>query len=365
MDFSILKVQEVVKVKIAFRADSSEYIGVGHIMRCLSLAHELIEQGHDVYFYSFLLKDFLANKITDTGAKLVHLEDKSMELLAEQIKCHQPEVFIFDIYDIPLESVRELKASFPAIYMGCIEDYFKPNALDFVINQNVYAKGSDYKKFNILDIFAGPNYALLRREFRQVKSNQSKLAGEEIKVLITCGGFDPYKLSETFLDFFEKLNGEALRHELSLRFIVNSAKLGLDEFKTRIHSLDFKAEVVENVDDMACQMSWADLAISGGGTTVLELLKLNIPALLILIAENQRLIVEHMHNQNLSINLGEKERLNYDLFKKQWVYLIDNYDSFKLNMENFEVGNLSASKHLMVKAKEYYEKYKSGKLHNW
>ncbi|MEJ9279228.1 UDP-2,4-diacetamido-2,4,6-trideoxy-beta-L-altropyranose hydrolase, partial [Bacillus thuringiensis] len=53
--------------KIAFRADASIEIGTGHIMRCLTLAHELRNKGAQVYFICRKLEGDLHQYILNKG----------------------------------------------------------------------------------------------------------------------------------------------------------------------------------------------------------------------------------------------------------------------------------------------------------
>jgi UDP-2,4-diacetamido-2,4,6-trideoxy-beta-L-altropyranose hydrolase len=60
----------------------------------------------------------------------------------------------------------------------------------------------------------------------------------------------------------------------------------------------------ENVAEMPSRMAWADMAISAGGTTCLELAFMGLPTCTVVIAENQSLNARTLHDQGLMINLG-------------------------------------------------------------
>ena len=60
-------------MKILIRADASLQIGSGHIMRCLTLAHELSRRGHEVRFICRALPGHLGETIERTGFGLVLL----------------------------------------------------------------------------------------------------------------------------------------------------------------------------------------------------------------------------------------------------------------------------------------------------
>jgi spore coat polysaccharide biosynthesis predicted glycosyltransferase SpsG len=55
---------------------------------------------------------------------------------------------------------------------------------------------------------------------------------------------------------------------------------------------------------MAPLMSWADLAVTGAGSTCWELACLGVPALSLMIAENQRRIGEELGAAGVIVNLG-------------------------------------------------------------
>ena len=91
-------------MKFFIRADASLQIGSGHIMRCLTLAHELSRRGHEVRFICRALPGHLGETIERAGFGLVLLpvppqtgrlpESESIELLhskneAQAARCVQ------------------------------------------------------------------------------------------------------------------------------------------------------------------------------------------------------------------------------------------------------------------------------------
>ncbi|MDP6179255.1 MAG: glycosyltransferase, partial [Desulfatiglandales bacterium] len=70
-----------------------------------------------------------------------------------------------------------------------------------------------------------------------------------------------------------------------------------------------KIKILQHVENMSELMASADLAVSGGGTTCLEMAFMGLPNAVIILAENQRSAVEELSKEDCSINLGEQEKI--------------------------------------------------------
>jgi len=61
-------------VKVTFRVDASFVIGIGHVMRCLTLAQALKDNGEDIVFICRKHKGNLIDKIRSSGFNVYELE---------------------------------------------------------------------------------------------------------------------------------------------------------------------------------------------------------------------------------------------------------------------------------------------------
>jgi UDP-2,4-diacetamido-2,4,6-trideoxy-beta-L-altropyranose hydrolase len=61
---------------------------------------------------------------------------------------------------------------------------------------------------------------------------------------------------------------------------------------------------------MASLMAWADIAVTGAGSTCWELACMGLPALALVIAENQRAIAEELSAAGVIFNLGSHQEVS-------------------------------------------------------
>ncbi|MBL0954700.1 MAG: hypothetical protein IBJ01_08040 [Leptospira sp.] len=132
-----------------------------------------------------------------------------------------------------------------------------------------------YKK-----ILVGPEYALLRKEFRENRI-EKKINQNIDRILITMGGSDPLHLTSKLIQFY---HSEFPSSELDV--IVGP---GFTEFtEEEFHQFPY-LKIYRNLDarSMCELMLQVDLCITAGGQTIYELGKLGIPFIVIQTAENQ------------------------------------------------------------------------------
>lgn len=293
---------------ICIRADGGSSIGMGHIMRSLVLAQEL-EKNHNVFFacrvdnpLSGKYKSGI-NLVKDNGFKVIKIQEDKLKQEITNIKA---DCIITDSYDVDEEYFNICKQKFKV--NGCLDDekiceYFN---VDFLINQNIYAKDLEYKVNEDTILMLGSEYIILRDEFKNIpyKNIKQKLN----KVMITVGGSDNHNITEKIIKNLKDLDCE-------LYVVIGPGFKYIENLKryedNKVH-LCFNANMSE-------LMKKCDLAIASCGTTLYELSACGIPTIGIVVAENQALAAESMDKLGV-IKYSTIKDLHKNLMKFSYDY---------------------------------------------
>ena len=293
---------------LLIRADANNKIGLGHVMRCLTIAEAAEKAGIKTVF---LMADDGAEELLKGRGQAYHIlhtdfADMEGELpaLYKVIEnCTKTEyratsiqeaesgdrskiVFLLDSYQTTEKYVRELKTRLNKnhIQLALMEDYGNsPYHADILINYNIYGTDFSYEK-NAPKTLLGCRYMPLRQAFVQQKYE----VREQVKnLLITTGGSDTYRI------------GAQLAKQLADKQFADNSKLSLHivcgKFSQSREELLQLANQKENitihtdVKEMWTLMSGCDAAISAAGTTLYELCAIGIPTICFSFAENQTL----------------------------------------------------------------------------
>lgn len=298
---------------IWIRADANCEIGIGHIMRCISIAEEIQRIGKEV---CFVLADASASELLDEkklqyfvlNTKYDCMEEE-LEILEKLVYEHKPDLLLIDSYSVTRQYLEQVRMLVKTAYMDDLGESIYP--VDLLINYNIYATKEMYEQnADCVERFLlGAQYAPLRSEF-QVKN---VVVGREVKnVFISTGGSDKYNLTGIMLDYM--LRDEKLKwlnyHVICGRFNVHEKEL---EQKAENYA---NIHVYKNVKDMADIMKKCDLAVSAAGSTLYELAALSIPSIIFSFANNQKKAVLAFAEKGAMVSLGhydytyEKEFMN-------------------------------------------------------
>lgn len=321
-------------MRIAFRADASVQIGIGHVMRCLTLADELTRQGHECWFicrdHPGHLGDLIISK--DHGLTLLpartgenpQLKNGSSDNYAEwlgvrwendasqtlnAIRPLKPDWLIVDHYALDAEWERTLVKEVGQIMV--IDDLAnRPHDCVLLLDQNLGRATSDYDGLmsDSCRLLIGPHYALLRPEFAALRRQSLKRReNPELKrILISLGGVDRTNVTGQVLNALAK---SPLPTSTELDIIMGEAAPSLNEVRQQAVRLPFKTTVSVNVQDMAERMCMADLSIGAAGGTAWERCCLGLPAVLVILADNQLAGAKALEVSGAAIAISDAEQV--------------------------------------------------------
>lgn len=302
---------------IAFRADASRQIGTGHVMRCLTLADTLSDQGAVCHFLCRPHDGHLIERIESHGHTVHQLPlDEALvqgkrfgtdgatvpahagwlgvpwEVDAEQssrvLACLRPDWLVVDHYALDArweEAVITERASLLAI--DDLADRF--HRADILLDQNLGRRAEDYASLVPMDcqLLIGPQYSLLRPEFFELRTASLARREKHSKLkhlLISLGGVDKDNVTEQVLDALEFCN---FPDDLEITVVMGATAPWLEQVQVNVSRLPWPTEVVVNVPDMARRMANADFSIGAAGSTSWERCCLGLPTLMVALADNQ------------------------------------------------------------------------------
>jgi UDP-2,4-diacetamido-2,4,6-trideoxy-beta-L-altropyranose hydrolase len=288
---------------VAIRVDASPEMGLGHAMRCLTLADALRAEGTSVRFVSRWLPDWLRDSMQRRGHSLMMLDTGSRRpvgdlphahwLGTDQLSdAHQTrealaggtwDWVIVDHYALDQCWERVLRSLARRVLV--IDDLAdRVHACDVLLDQNHLREGKGRYRGKTPPgclLLVGPRYALLRPEYRQHRMNLRRRNGSVRRVLVFFGS-DELNLTGRALDALS---------DVRLRHLIVDAVCGSDQIRRaeleRAAAKRPGTAIHGPRPHLADLMTQADLALGASGSTTWERMCLGLPSLVITLADNQ------------------------------------------------------------------------------
>lgn len=293
-------------MKIVFRVDASAQMGIGHLIRCLTLAEALRERGVQI---RFVCREHTGNLIAllrqrampvtvlpapmiketkpgeDYAAWLGVTQAKDAGQTIAALDGDKPDWLVVDHYGLDVEWEQLLRPHVRKLMV--IDDLAnRHHDCDVLLNQNYSTVGERRYVGLIPDackLLVGPRYALLCPEYAAYRKMLRARNGKIRRVLVFFGGSDPQNMTGLAL---EALSDAELRHlEVDVVIGANNPHREALEKQSRERP---QTTIYGSRPHLADLMAQADLAIGAGGTTTWERMCLGLPTIVITIAENQR-----------------------------------------------------------------------------
>jgi UDP-2,4-diacetamido-2,4,6-trideoxy-beta-L-altropyranose hydrolase len=297
-------------------ADASSTIGTGHVMRSLSLAAGWRAAGRAAAMISYCPVAALRARVTAAGVVLRSLEARQNDprrlahIIAQVAhdvpgpKTSDPPWVVLDGYHFDSACQRAVRRQ--GFRLLVIDDlaHLPAYHADVILNQNLGAEEVEYPCDPGTRLLRGCRYVLLRPEFNPWRPWQRAVPPIARKVLLTLGGSDPLNAMPRLLE------GASMARipDLEVCAVIGAANPHAPAIP-KTSAGPARIELLTNVGDMARQMAWADVAVSAAGTSCWEMAFMQLPALITILADNQRSAARRLQAAGLFENLGSAEDL--------------------------------------------------------
>lgn len=311
-------------MRVLIRSDSSLQLGAGHVMRCMTLAHALGQRGVQARFLCRAHAGHLGRVLEDNNVDLVLLpvtlktdlgasEEQDAAETRAAASTWGADWIIVDHYSA--SAAWEAAQILPVMVIDDAPNRGHNAAL--LLDQNLDAKASDYRPHLPADatILTGPQYAMLRPEFAKLRPDsleyRAQTAGQVRRLLISMGGTDMPDATGWILDALATRFDPDVLAALEITVVMGPTAPHLESVRQRASALPGRVTVLAGTDCMADLMASADLAIGAAGSSAWERCALGLPAIMVVLAVNQKVIAKALTDcgANGRVDLHDTEAL--------------------------------------------------------
>lgn len=283
--------------KVLIRVDGSSKIGLGHVVRCIALAH-MLKVEFKIYFISKEIPESIIGDIISHGFEHIKIEteDTFFKLLTGE------EIVVLDNYFFVSAYQKRIK-DICGCKVVCIDDlHDKEFFADLVINPAPGVKPEDYQAQSYTQYALGLDYALLRPVFLQVAKEERKI--DKIEIAFVCfGGSDINNFTSTCL----KLLVQEKKFK-KIIVVLGASFMHLEEVK-KIAETSNIVELHNEISEikMLELMKASKLAIVPASGILLEAISAGCMVISGGYVENQKFIYHYYKDSDLIIDAGKFE----------------------------------------------------------
>ncbi len=304
----------MIQAKLYLRADGNSKMGLGHVIRTLSLA-EMVKEYFDCHF---LIRDPLPElkaAIQNHCDGLIRL--KNSENYHEEAKVLTRDVLLPG--DIIVLDGYEFDTTYQQILRDrdcriiCIDDIMKSRFVaDVVINHAGGIQPEQYTCESYTELFLGPLYALIRKPFRDAALNRKDHLTINQEILICMGGSDP---NNDLLEVLDKCG----RHfeNATLHIVLGAGYTYNDQLSEYLETFHLPFQLYSDLSaiELCKLMKKCSLAITPPSTISYEYMSIGGLLFIKQTADNQQFVYHHLTTNKLAFCLND-DLSNHTNFEK-------------------------------------------------
>lgn len=262
-------------MRVVFRADAGVAEGTGHVMRCLTLAEELLRRGHEVHFVTQPIPIPWLNRVVAGSGVIVHVAE-SRAVSVEQISGLQPDWLVVDSYEIPSADISS--ANEVIRVLAIVDGDDRGIDATLYLDQNLGAE----ERLTSRDerFLCGSRFALVRQAIVRARRNEPWNVETPKKVVCFMGGTDPFGGIVSVAGSIAHLERDIDLTVVAPDHLHSAVRSAVSQ-TTRLTLLPL-------TPSLPSLLAGADIVVSAAGTSAWDICTLGIPAVLVAVVENQR-----------------------------------------------------------------------------
>ena len=291
---------------LVIRTDATDRTGLGHAMRCLALAQAFRKKSNKIIFAGRFTSEPVVKRFRDEGVEIFRIDNTSpdsgdlkqtlsllysirenyRDLSLKEAKNRYPDDvwIVLDGYHFSNDYQLRLKQEGYSLIVVDDIAHLSHYYADILLNQNIYASELNYSYDPNTELLFGPEFALIRNEFEQVRKTSQKDVPEKAEnILITFGGSDSKNMTLKTIQALNHLNDG----KLNVKIFIGPTNRHIESIKKELSLSHFNYACFQDTENISTLMAWADMAITGAGGTCLELAYMGVPSITVAISDNQ------------------------------------------------------------------------------
>ena len=294
-------------LRVGMRCDAGTQIGVGHLIRCVALAEELVSRGVDVVFLGDLGgMAWALRQLSSRGLPLLPAPAEP-EALLDLVRRRHLRAVVLDGYSLPAHSGAALRAGGLRVLAVVDGSFGLDQEADLYLDQNPGAADrlQTFPRAASPDggaqALAGLRFALLRdlvRERRPPSAPPPRRQPAVPSVLAVFGGTDPHGAAAQVVPLLLATGRPLTVTVVAGRPETAATLSGLPTAESQ------RITVSPPLDDLPAAARVADLVVTAAGSSVWELLCLGTPTAVVCVTDNQEVGYRHVIAQRLAAPVG-------------------------------------------------------------
>lgn len=274
--------------RLAIRADGGRGVGAGHVMRCAALADAWRRAGGRVEWFCHPLPPMLQDLLARRGIT-VHVVNDDWADLESWCRTNRGSWVCVDGYGFA-EGPSRVRAAGGRVLVIDDDGRGRRYECDALLNQVIGAERMHYDVPAGTRLMLGTTYCLLRNEIVSGDSRERDLHSEVRRVFVSFGGHDAH--------------GQGARVAATVTATLKTAIVDLAAGVAGGAPPNLPRVTVHAGTDLGPLMRQADIAVTAAGSVCWELAYLGVPALLLVVADNQEPIARGLHDAGVARSLG-------------------------------------------------------------